>query len=263
VAAVGHYQRAVELDPGNEQYYFDLGVEYLAHFTFDPALEVFRVGTQKFPRSARQFVGMGLAHYAARQYFEATEAFLGALEIDPSSSIAFSAWNALPSFLAATELERVLPRLKRLAELHPTNAEVLYCYGATLFRQALASGQPQNFDTAKSHLERAVRLKPGFADAHLELGNLYVARKENEKAVVEFREAVRWNPRSDVAHYRLGQTCRNTNQLELAQEELARYAELTRNRRELMAPSRSAIRQFILAQSGSSSTPSQDKTKAR
>ena len=44
------YQRAVELDPNNEHYYFDLGMEYLSHFTFGPAAEVYRVGTQKFPR---------------------------------------------------------------------------------------------------------------------------------------------------------------------------------------------------------------------
>jgi hypothetical protein len=35
--------------PSKEQYYFDLGIEYLTHFTFGPAAEVYRVGTQKFP----------------------------------------------------------------------------------------------------------------------------------------------------------------------------------------------------------------------
>ena len=41
---------------------------------------------------------------------------------------------------------------------------------------------------AQSLLERALRLKPNFSDAHLELGNLHVARNENEKAVAEFLE---------------------------------------------------------------------------
>jgi len=56
VEAVQDYQRAVELDPANENYYFDLGMEYLSHFTFGPALEVYRVGTQKFPNSSRQYL---------------------------------------------------------------------------------------------------------------------------------------------------------------------------------------------------------------
>jgi hypothetical protein len=52
-----------------------------------------------------------------------------------------------------------------------------------------------------------------------------------------------------MAFYRLGQTYRNLNQLELAQQQLSRYEELVRSRREQMARSRSAIKQFVLAQS--------------
>ncbi len=99
-----------------------------------------------------------------------------------------------------------------------------------------------------------MRLKPGFTDAHLELGNLYAAQKENEKAVVEFLEAIRLDPHSEMAHYRLGQIYRDSNRLELAQRELAVYAELSRNRLEKMARSRSAIKQFILTESSSSSS---------
>ena len=250
--AVRDYQRAVELEPTNEQYSFDLGMEYLVHFTFDPAQEVFRVGTQSFPSSVRQFVGLGYAHYGMRQYLEAAEAFLAALELDPSSPSAFAAWNSLPSFLAPAEAATILPRVKRLADLHPRTAQPQYCYGVLLLRYGQTSAEPENLRLAQPLLERAIRLNPDFADAHLDLGNLYVAQRANEKAVAEFEEAVRLNPRSAMAHYRLGQTYRNLNQLERAQKELAEYTELTRNRRELMAHSRAAIKQFILAQSGTS-----------
>lgn len=252
VEAVRHFQRAVEMGPSNEPFYFDLGTEYLIHFTFGPALEVFQIGSRKFPASARQWVGMGLAHYALRQYLEAAEAFLSALEIDPSSPTAFAAWNSLPSFLAPAESEKILPRLKRLVEVHPESAEALYSYGVTLARCGLAAAKSDDLVLAQTYLERAVRRKPDFADAHLELGNLHVARNENEKAVAEFLETLRLNPRSEMAHYRLGQTYRNLNRLESAQAELARYAELSRNRRELMARSRSAIKQFILAETSTS-----------
>src|SRR5207245_4630955 len=53
VQAVRHYQRAVELDSTKEQYYFDLGAEYLLHLTFDAAIEAFRLCSQKFPAFAR------------------------------------------------------------------------------------------------------------------------------------------------------------------------------------------------------------------
>ena len=249
LSAVRDYQRAVELEPMNEQYYFDLGMEYLVHFTFDPAQEVFRVGSQRFPKSVRQYVGLGYAHYGQRQYLEASEAFIAALEIDPSSPIAYAAWNSLPSFLAPTESARIIPRLKHLSELYPQIAQAQYCYGALLLRHGEGNARPESLQLAQPLLERAVELKPDFADAHLELGNLHVARREYTKALEEFTQAVRVNPRSEMAHYRLGQTYRNLHQLDAAQKELAIYTDLTRSRRELMARSRAAIKQFVLAQS--------------
>jgi tetratricopeptide (TPR) repeat protein len=104
-------------------------------------------------------------------------------------------------------------------------------------------------DTAQTLLLRAIHLKPGLAEAHLALGNLYVARKDNQRAVDAFLETIRLDPHSEMAFYRLGQTYRNLNQLQLAQQQLSRYEELVRDRREQMARSRSAIKQFVLAQS--------------
>lgn len=247
--AVHHFQKAVELEPTNEQYYFDLGLEYLAHFTFGPALEVFGVGTKKFPFSSRQHEGLGLVHYALRQYPQAADAFLTALEISPSSASAYAAWNALHSFLSPAEMESLLPRLRHLSELYPKIAEPQYCYGLALLSQGISSNRRDNFEAAQSLIEQAIRLKPNFAEAHLALGNLHIARKENQKAVNEFLEAIRLDPLSEMAFYRLGQTYRNLDQLELAQQQLARYAELVRTRREQMARSRRAIKQFVLAQS--------------
>ena len=56
-------------------------MEYLSHFTFGPALDVFRVGTQKFPNSSRQYLGLAFSHYAVREYPDAADAFTKALEI--------------------------------------------------------------------------------------------------------------------------------------------------------------------------------------
>jgi tetratricopeptide (TPR) repeat protein len=76
VEAVQSFQRAVELDPDNERYYFDLGMEYLSHFTFGPAAEVYQAGTHKFPHSSRQYLGLAFSHYAVREYAEAADALL-------------------------------------------------------------------------------------------------------------------------------------------------------------------------------------------
>ncbi len=250
VEAVENYQRAVEAEPTNEDYYFDLGMEYLSHFTFGPALEVYRVATQKFPRVAREYLGLAFSHYAVREYPQAADAFTTALEIDPESPAVLKAWNTVLSSLSPGDWAAILPRLSRLAAGHPQNADIAFYYGAALFRAEFAKGPEGHLDEARAFLERAVKLRPDFAAARIELAGLYVAQKEDQKAVEEYIEAIREDPRADIPHYRLGQIYRQMNKLDLATAELARYQELSRLHEEEIKRSRSAIQQFVLAAPG-------------
>lgn len=251
--AVASYQRAVELDPSKEQYYFDLGVEYLTHFTFGPASEVYRVGTQKFPESSRQFLGLGFSHYVVREYREAADAFTRALEIDPDSPAAFRAWKSILDSLPPNDWGPFLPRLDKLARTHPRNAELAFCHGAALFRSEVAKGPGASFNQAQVLLEKSVRLRPNFPPAHLELGALYTAKKERQRAVDEYLEAIREDDKSEVPHYRLGQLYREMNKLDAASAELSRYQQLYRARQEKLKHTRSTIQQFIVPE------PSQGK----
>jgi tetratricopeptide (TPR) repeat protein len=248
VEAVQDYQRAVGLEPANENYYFDLGMEYLSHFTFGPALEVYRVGTQKFPNSSRQYLGLAFSHYAVRQYPEAADAFTKALEIEPDSPAVLKSWNTVLSSLSPTDWEKILPRLSRLVAAHPQSPDLAFCYGAALFRSEFAKGPKGALDRPQMFLEKSVKLRPNFAAARVELAGLYSATKQDQKAVDEYLEAIREDPKSDIPHYRLGQIYRQMDKLDLATQELARYQELYRLHQEEIKRNRSAIQQFVLSQ---------------
>lgn len=247
VDAVQNYQRAVELEPANEDYYFDLGMEYLSHFTFGPAHEVFQVGTQKFPNSSRQYLGLAFSHYAVREYPQAADAFTKALEIDPESPAVLKAWNAVLSSLSPADWERILPRLGQLAQTHPQSADFAFCYGAALFRSEFAKGPKGALDRPQVFLEKAVKLRSDFPAARIELAGLYAAQKQDQKAVDQYIEAIREDPKSDIPHYRLGQLYRQMNKMDLAGAELARYQELSRLHQEEIKRNRSAIQQFVLS----------------
>jgi tetratricopeptide (TPR) repeat protein len=247
VDAVQNYQRSVELEPTNEDYYFDLGMEYLSHFTFGPALEVFRVGTQKFPTFARQYLGLAFSHYAVREYPQAADAFTTALEIDPESPAVLKAWNTVLSALSPADWEAILPRLSRLAAAHPQSADLAFCYGAALFRSEFAKGPKGALEHPQTLLEKSVKLRPDFAAARIELAGLYAAQKKDQQAVDEYLAAVRDDPKSEIPHYRLGQLYRQMNKMDLATAELARYQELSRQHQEEIKRNRSAIQQFVLA----------------
>lgn len=248
VQAARDFRRAVDLDPDNEEYYFDLGVEYLSHYAFRPAADVFEVGNRKFPGSLREKVGLGYAHYGLHQYPEAEQAFLEALEMNPSAPAAFAAWNTLTSFLTPEGYQKISERLHRLAERHPTSPDSLYFCGVSLFRSGQGMAKPADLKMAEDYLNRALRQKPKFSAAHLELGRLYLSQNAYEKASHQFLEAIRIDPQSANAHYQLGQAYRKLGRLKMAQQELAQYSTLSQEHQSQMSRYQGEIKKFIMAE---------------
>src|SRR5499433_3853255 len=83
IAAVNEFQTATHLDP-SESNLFDWGGELLVHRTLDPAVEVYRQATERYPNSPRLMVGLGMAYYARGNYDDAVKAFLRGADLDPS-----------------------------------------------------------------------------------------------------------------------------------------------------------------------------------
>lgn len=61
-----------------------------------------------------------------------------------------------------------------------------------------------NLTEAIFSYQRAIEIKPDFADVHLSLGHAYLRLKKPTEAIKAFKEAVRLNPDMDEAHYGLG-----------------------------------------------------------
>src|SRR5262249_32974798 len=125
--------------------------------------------------------------------------------------------------------------------------------------RAMSSDRADGFDMAQSLLEKAVRLNPRLAVAHLELGNLYAQRKQNNNAIASFSEAIRLDPKSEMAHYKLAQIYRDLNELVLAEHELGLYQKLSQSHRDQMAQTRSTIREFVLAKPSAETTDVKSK----
>jgi tetratricopeptide (TPR) repeat protein len=248
VRAARDFRRAVDLNPESEEYYFDLGVEYLSHYAFQPALDVFEVGNKKFPGSLREKVGLGFAHYGLHQYPEAEKAFVDALEINPSAPAAVAAWNTVTSFLIPAGYQKVSERLCQLAVRYPSSPDTLYYCGASLFRAGEGMARTGDLDAARNYLERSLHLRPEFAQAHLELGRLYAAQDDYRKAIQQFLEAIRVDPKSAMAHYQLGQAYRKLGRLQLARKELELYSSLSQEQQSQMSHYQSEIKKFIVAE---------------
>src|SRR5208337_3768553 len=63
---------------------------------------------------------------------------------------------------------------------------------------------------------QAIRLKPGFAEAHSNLGNALQCKGRLDEAVISFRQAIRLKPDYAEAHSNLGNALKDKGQLDEA-----------------------------------------------
>ncbi|MFN0207748.1 MAG: tetratricopeptide repeat protein [Planctomycetota bacterium] len=82
-----------------------------------------------------------------------------------------------------------------------------------------------NFDRAEENFKKALALRPTFANAYFNLGNLYINRGSLALAVQPLREAIRIEPTNAHAHVALATALFNLDQKSEAARVLAQYLE--------------------------------------
>ncbi|HUY13291.1 MAG TPA: tetratricopeptide repeat protein [Terriglobia bacterium] len=207
LAAVHSYQAAVRLEPGNEQYYMALGLELLRHQTYKPAAAVFRDAAQRFPRSARARIALGVTDYLLEEYSAAAKDLMAAGRLGKDPVMAYQ-------YLGETQLEQppapdvaAVTQLCNFSDAHPWNSHLSGYCGALLARSEHEQGNPAPSQDAMRRLEAAARLNPNDAIARCELGKAYEEMKQWQPARESLEVCARLTPDSAEVHYRLARVC--------------------------------------------------------
>jgi tetratricopeptide (TPR) repeat protein len=241
--AVHQYQRAVELEP-TESYLFDWGSELLLHHAPEPALEVFNRGHQLFPRSARMLIGTGAAWFARGSYDQAIREICQASDLNPDDSIPYLFLGRMLDAKTTPSAEAV-EKLQRFVTLQPQNAKANYYYAVALWKTRTSSRDAVVASRVETLLNNSVRLDPGFAAAHLQLGILRSDKGDDPGAILEYQQAVRIDPQMEEAHYRLAQAYRQNGDTDKAKEELHLYGQLAKASNQQLERERHEIKQFV------------------
>lgn len=93
--AVGHYRKAVELDPRDADSFNDLGLALFYTGDTDAALQALRRATEADPGMQRAWLSRGYVLARAGRNVEAREALGRAIELAPGTMVASEARNIL------------------------------------------------------------------------------------------------------------------------------------------------------------------------
>ncbi len=187
---------------------------------------------------------LGVARFNAGQFLEATSPLSAALE-QQSDNLALRrmlalAWLNAESYNRAAELLALDPgrasdrslqyayglalvRSGRIAEAQPIFDRLLAEHGDwpelnVLLGQAAA--QEGDFAAAVEHLERAIELRPGVAEAQATLGNIYLRQGRLEEAGAALRAELASHPADHRSRYVLATILELDNQPQAALREL-------------------------------------------
>ncbi len=162
--------------------------------------------------------------------------------------------NAAQGFMFLGDYERAVKEFRTVSAQAPNTPRINYLIGQSLIRlnrYAEAEGYFQKEleinpidETSKYHLaltliERKVRteeamrllseaiaLRSDYADAHYQLGKIYIEQGETEKAIIQLEAAVSADSQKDYIHYQLSIAYRRAARREDADRELKLYQEL-------------------------------------
>jgi tetratricopeptide (TPR) repeat protein len=220
--AASEYYRAAQLDP-TEGNIFDLASFLLQHKNYesflDNALSFFRYGVQKYPRSAKLTVGLGVTLYVEGKYDEAVETLCAAVDLDPTDPKPFQFLGKV-STASPAQMPEIRKRLERFVHLYPDNGLANYYYAMSLWKRS--EGEPvADTGVIEALLKKAIAANPDFYEAHFQLGTLYQDQQKYPEAIREFERTLALRPDFGRAHYRLFLLYSRTHQKQLADQHLA------------------------------------------
>lgn len=257
VDAANEFETAARMDP-TEENLFAWGSELLLHRTYDPAIQVFQQATQRFPKSPRLWIGLGMALYSRGRYEESIRALLTAADLNPTDARCYlflsKAYLSSPS-----QADEVIERFRRYAELEPRNGLAQYYYAVSLWKGKRSQASNINYQQVEALLRKAIALDDTLAQAHLQLGILYADQHEYAKSLPQYMRAIELDPNLPDAHYRLGQYYVHTGDKQRAQQEFQTFQQLQAHHQAEIDKERAEVRQFVYSTAPGSATPGAGK----
>lgn len=180
-------QNLAQANDKNALYPYWLGrLDYDQHF-YNPAIKNFRHAIELDPGMARAFDNLGLCYFYENQNDLAVGNFKKAIELDRGSGHP-SPWPYLNLGITEQFLN------------HAVEAE--------------------------KDLREAIRLDPGLAKAHFQLGTVLEDKGESEVALTELKEAARLEPSYPEPHMAMARLYHKLGQEDAAREEVKTYRSL-------------------------------------
>jgi tetratricopeptide (TPR) repeat protein len=192
--ALEAYRGAVLADPANPDRTLDYTRVLMDTDRYDDAIQAVQSGLGETSSTAPLQLRLGAVEMLKANYAAAREAFQSALAIDPGLD---AAYVGLAQTYARQANDSEATRILESARTKlPNHYSLEYYFGLLAGR----TGREQDAITA---LNKAAELQPTSPDPLFELGKLYIAQQDWQRARQALENVIGLNPKFQPAHYQL------------------------------------------------------------
>ena len=212
------WKKAQSITPLNTKLRFSLAMAYIRLARPDWARSELRDLARENVNDALYPYWLGRLNYDEHFYSQAIGNFRQAIELDPRMARAFD--NLALCYFYENQNGLAVQNFKRAIELdresgHPSPWPYL---NLGITEQFL-----NHSVEAEKDLREALRLDPGFAKAHFQLGTVLEDKGESESALAELKEAARLDPTFPEPHMAMARLYHKLGQEKAAREEVKIY----------------------------------------
>ena len=205
----GSLKKAIELNPKNDNPYFELGWIYLSQGKLSQAEDLFKKAIELNPKNDRAYVELAWFYSKQGKFPQAEDAFKTALELNPKNDNAYSELGWF--YREQGELSQAEDAFKKAIELNPKNDNAYVGLG-WLYR--VQGKFPQAEDTFK----KAIELNPKNDNVYVELGWVYLNQGKSTQAEDLLKKAIDINPENDRIYGAMSVLYEEMGRSELAKE---------------------------------------------
>jgi predicted Zn-dependent protease len=221
--ALHYLQRALQLDPQNEDYLLDLG-EFLGHHrAHDEAVRLFEVAAKRMPQSPRVTVGLAVSYILQNRSDEGQPLLEALIAAHPRFEPAYKALGEC--YEGSKNAKGLVDLGKALQQVNPKNPLGWYLEGAGLLQEGRT--EESALDAAMNALRRSLQLDPSNIRARFLLARALQETGAEKVAISELKQMLALDPNHERGHYLLARLYQKTGDTESARLEFEKHKTIT------------------------------------
>ena len=204
------FRHVLEAEPNNAGAHGNLAVVYMRRREWHPALAELRAAEKLAPDMPGIKLNIGLVYYRQADYPRAIPPFESVVRDQPDSTQARYLLGLCYFF--TEQYEDTIRTLRPMWPQESRNLNYLYVL-------SMAAGKAGSKDLDEQATARLVEVGRDSAELHLFIGKAHLAHYMYDRALTEFSEAARIDPKQPFVHYFLGTVYQRRNEFERAKQE--------------------------------------------